>query len=257
MTTEIRASDLFDACRVLFGGEARITSLLLNRSLEMSGLRAAYRKRARETHPDLARSLNVESGLLEERFKEVQSAFEQLRRYLEDPSRFRLVAGAPAREAPPAGRTAPRTGPVRKAGPVRDHVHRGPLPKGPLLFGRFLFYAGAISYRTLIEALVWQKRQRPKVGTIACQWGWLTGEDVLGILKVRNSGERFGECAVRRGYLDGRQLRLLMGRQNMLQPRLGAFFVAKGILSAGQVDRLERAQRQHNRTFRRAENRRP
>ncbi len=245
---EILASDLFQACRTLFGDEASYSSRFLGQSLQMSGLKAAYRKRARETHPDLARSLEVDSCVLEERFKEVQSAFERLRFYVENPARFRLVEAGPG-TAPTSARRegAPARGAARKRqAPPRDCVHAGPLPAGPLPFGRFLFYSGAISHRTLIEALVWQKGQRPPLGAIARQWGWLSREDILGILRKRVPGERFGECAVRQGFIDGDQLRRLTGWQRVLQPRLGAFFAAQGILTAAEVDGLAKAHRLHN-----------
>jgi hypothetical protein len=257
MTSEIRASDLFKACHVLFGKQPGFSTQFLNQSLQMSGLKAAYRKRARETHPDLARSLDVESHVLEEQFKQVQSAFEQLRLYLENPSRYRVIGGD---RKPPASSVTTETVSKRRRAAYRtespeDPVHAGPIPASPLLFGRYLYYAGAISYRTLIDALVWQKRERPLIGKIALQWGWLNGEDILGILKLRTSGERFGECAVRRGFIDSGQLRLLVVRQKMLQPRLGDFFVAKGILTARQVARLEKAHRLHNWECRRTANR--
>ncbi|NPU84480.1 MAG: J domain-containing protein [Syntrophaceae bacterium] len=257
--SEIHASDLFEACHVLFGKQTDVSVQFLNNYLQLSGLKAAYRKRARETHPDLALSLAVESHVLEEQFKQVQSAFERLRLYLENPSRFRLVEGIP-RKAPVSaskGDAPIKRRAARKRDPVHDHVHTGPVPGGKLLFGRYLYYSGVISHRILVDAVVWQKKQRPLLGMIACKWGWLTREDVIVILKRCRPGERFGECAVRLGYLDGKQLRRLTVWQNLLQPRFGDFFVSKGILTAGQIDRLAKDHRLHNWTFRRTARKRP
>jgi hypothetical protein len=246
--SEIHTSDLFDACHVLFGKQTDVSVQFLNNYLKLSGLKAAYRKRARETHPDRALLLAVESDILEEQFKQVQSAFERLRLYLENPSRFRLIEGNPGRASASASR---ENGPIKrkaawKRDPLRDHVHTGPIPGGKLLLGRYLYYAGVISHRILVDAVVWQKRQRPPLGMIACQWGLLAREDILVILKRCIPGERFGECAVRLGYMDDKQLRRLTAWQKLLQPRFGDFFVSRGILTAGQIDRLEKDHWQHN-----------
>ncbi|MGV8079805.1 MAG: J domain-containing protein [Syntrophales bacterium] len=247
--SEIRASDLFEACHILFGDQTDVSVQFLNNYLQLSGLKAAYRKRARETHPDRALSLAVESSILEEQFKQVQSAFERLRLYLENPSRFRLIEGNGRRAAPSASR---EDVPLKKrAARMQDHVHTGPIPAGRLLFGRYLYYSGLITHRILIDAVVWQKRQRPLLGMIACRWGWLSRGDVLDILKQCRAGERFGECAVRLGYMDVTQLRRLTTWQKMLQPRFGDFFVSKGILTAGQIDCLAKDHRLHNWTGRR------
>jgi len=256
--SEIHATDLFEACHVLFGKQTDVSVQFLNHSLQMSGLKAAYRKRARETHPDRALSLAVESRILEEQFKEVQSAFERLRLYLENPSRFRLIEGNPRRTASPAPGEEPpfRKRASRKRDPVQDYVHTGPIPGGRLLFGRYLYYTGMITHRILVDAVVWQQRQRPPVGMIACGWGWLERGDILVILKRRRSGERFGECAVRLGYMDAGQLRRLTAWQKLLQPRFGDFFVRKGILTAGQIESLEMDHRRHNWNSRKSTKRR-
>ena len=42
----------------------------------------------------------------------------------------------------------------------------------------FAYYQEKISYQDLIDALVWQRRQRPVLGAIASKWGWLSEQQV-------------------------------------------------------------------------------
>ena len=56
MGTELCASQLFNACNVLFGPNAGVTVDFI-RYLQMSGLKAVYRKKALESHPDRAVAL--------------------------------------------------------------------------------------------------------------------------------------------------------------------------------------------------------
>lgn len=116
-----------------------------------------------------------------------------------------------------------------------------------LLFGQYLYYSGIISWRTLIDAITWQRLQRPRIGQIAMGWGMLTSRDVVRILTERTLNERFGECALRTGYITHFQHIALIGRQRKLQRPIGEFFVAHGHLSGGQVLHFVNRQRLHNR----------
>jgi hypothetical protein len=131
----------------------------------------------------------------------------------------------------------------------REHFWQCDLPRKKLLIGRVLYYSGIISSRTLIEAIVWQKKQRPAVGSIATQWDWLDQRDILKILSQRKPSEKFGECALRRGYLNRYQLTLLLGRQRLLQPRIGLYFVKQSILNARELESFVEKLRLHNRKY--------
>jgi hypothetical protein len=116
-----------------------------------------------------------------------------------------------------------------------DHFYTGSFPKGILMIGQFLYYSGLISWRTLIEAICWQRRQRPKIGQIAIGWGLISSEDVMQILTDRTLNEKFGECARRIGYLSNFEQIALVGKQRQLQRPLGEYFVESGILSATDI----------------------
>lgn len=246
-------SDLFNACSVLFGSDININIDFL-KYLQVSGLKAAYRKKAFETHPDRAVALEEPTLSLEERFKEVNNAYEQLSSFIEYPWKYSLETYAYAnqpgkKKRPHSSRedvNAYKRGPGASPRRTGEFFWQGNIPRQKLMLGRYLFYSGLISSRTLIDAIVWQKRLRPLVGSIAARWDWLAHEDILAILTRRRPGEKFGECALRCGYISSYQLSLLLGRQRMLQPKIGNFFIDRRIIKAGEMEALVEKLRAHN-----------
>jgi len=130
---------------------------------------------------------------------------------------------------------------------VSEHLWQGGLPKKQLLLGRFLYYSGIISMKSLIETIVWQKNKRPMVGNIALRWDWLDQSDVLSILSSRRRGEKFCECALRCGYISRDQLTILRARQRILQPLIGSFFVERKIITPHEMERIVEQFHTHNR----------
>jgi hypothetical protein len=116
------------------------------------------------------------------------------------------------------------------------------------MIGQFLYYSGLISWRTLIEAICWQWRQRPPIGKIAIAWGLISSQDVIRILTVRNLNEKFGECALRIGYISNFELLALVGKQRQLQRPLGEYFIISGILSTTDIMSMADKQQLHNLT---------
>jgi hypothetical protein len=151
-------------------------------------------------------------------------------------------------------RTRSRAQENRKGAPADWYYYarhvRGTVPKRELLFGQYIYYYGHISYRQLIDAIVWQKFRRPLAGKIAVRWGWLDEGDVRQILMERQRGEKFGETALRVGYLTSHRLRIILVRQRMLQPRIGNYFVEKRILPIWLVETMAEQLRRHNRQYR-------
>jgi len=254
MKTELCSSQLYHACHVLFGSGIDVSADFL-RYLQMPGLKAAYRERALETHPDRAISLAYPPADLEERFKEVNAAYRELHDYLENPCRFKLI-DAPFRERPyqPSesmrtwnGTQTKRTGASPEE--VQRHFFMGTLPKRALLFGQFVYYSGYISYRQLIDAILWQKIGRPLVGHIALRRGWLYEDQIREILKHRQWGEKFGDVALRGGYLTPDELRMILGWQRILKPRIGGYFVEKRLFTVSFVEKMADQFRRHNRKF--------
>ena len=244
--------DLYRAYAVLFGNDANAAADIL-KYLKASSLKKAYRKKAFETHPDRAAALAKSPLSLEERFREVNLAYNQLNSFLEYPWRYpggmhpNRRAHAPARRRQRTHSAAEHN---RHQG-MTEHLWQGGLPKKRLLFGRFLYYSGIISMKSLIAAIVWQRNERPMVGSIAMGWDWLDRNDVRSIIALRRAGEKFCACALRCGYISGYQRDILLARQKMLQPKIGRFFVDNGIVAADEMKRIVEQFHAHNRKHRR------
>jgi hypothetical protein len=202
-------------------------------------VRDAFRRRALETHPDRAQALGRSESSLADEFRRIFEAYQFLSR----------------EEAPPAPRPVAQRPRERASRPPRDHLSRAPLPQRTLLFAEFLYYSGRASWRNLVEAVAWQRRQRPSIGRIAVEWGHLSDDEVREILDRRRrdgAEEPFGEYARRQGFLSGGQLLALLGRQRRLQRRIGQFFVEIGIVGEQEIPTLDADLSRHNARWRRS-----
>jgi DnaJ domain len=231
-------STLLTACRLLFGDEVELCREFLA-SLQPDAVRTAYRARAKELHPDrFAVSPPEVCKRQNERFQELTRAYQLLRTYFGQ------------REAGVRAGVQRTTGyqPIRGSGAeVRSCYPHPRVPAVPLEFGRFLFHRGKISYQELVAALLWQRRQRPSIGSIARRWGWLDEAKVNRVLQEHSSGRRFGGHAVTLGYLNPIQVQVLVRYQQLLHRKLGEYFVEQGILEAVELERLAEDHREHNR----------
>jgi curved DNA-binding protein CbpA len=227
-------SSLLDACRALFGDEVNLGPEFLA-YLQPSGAKVAFRNQAKRHHPDLFPGAPPDVRARQTaRFREIHQAYHLLSNYLEQRRRPRRPEPALRTRS-----TATHHGTHRQTGP-------GSLPPLPMEFGIFAYYRGAIDYADLIDALVWQRRQRPALGVIACQWGWLTEAKVRRILSHRGSGGRFGRKAIETGLLSPLQVETLLRHQRNHQRRLGQYFVDRGLMTNAEADALALDLQRHN-----------
>jgi hypothetical protein len=224
-------------------------------------LRAAWRRRVLETHPDRAAVLGKSEAQLQREFRAVAEAFALLESFAvgskapPSPRAGPAVAPPPrATRSPPPPRGAaphpppqpPRAPPPRAPPPPTAQVAEGPgprLPRRRLRFAEFLYYSGRVSWQSYVAAVAWQRGQRPAIGRLAVDLGLLGQRDVTELLERRRregaQAEPLGEFAVRRGFLNRAQLLGLVGRQNRGQRRIGQFFLERALLT---MDELEGAQ---------------
>ncbi len=228
--------EIFNACRVLFGPNVFVSIDFL-KYLQPEGLKTAFRKKVLETHPDRAKVVGIDDAdIMNERFREVVHAYEKLSPLIEAEKRYILRRGCI------------KTNLWREAKKENvDHFYEGVFPKRKLLIGQFLYYSGVISWRTLIKAIIWQRRQRPSIGQIALDWDLLSSYEIRRILATRDFGEKFGECALRKGYITSYNLMALLGKQRILQPPIGEHFVERNILSSMELERMVEKLQNHNR----------
>jgi hypothetical protein len=222
------------ACRLLLGRDLRAAAGIAD--LDPIALKRAFRARVRECHPDRAAALGRDPRALADEFRSVTSAYA----LLEDALTRRPRSPA-ARPSAPSRAEAPRPEPAQA-----DHRWAGRLPERPLLFGQFLYFAGRISWQTLVQALAWQRRQRPSFGRLVEGWGLATGPELARSLAQRRAGETVGEAAVRLGLLTVAQRDAVLGRQRILQRRLGVYLEESALLPPALIEQLAREQRVHN-----------
>lgn len=266
MTAIASERELFRSCEILFGMELSLSREFLL-YLQPSGIKSAYRQKARETHPDLACATNdSEKKHRTDLFVAVQDAYENLKSYLDAREKGYRIPTRPTGNTANGCRPARHADtPKRPAGSTwrddytagrRPHQtawdfdtakkHQGEIPNRTLLFGHFLYYSGEITWRDIVQALVWQRNQRPRLGEIGRQLGWLTERDILRILERRSPTQPFGATAVRLGLLDATQLNALVLRQKRLQKKIGSYFLEEKRISAQRLQHLIIRHQLHN-----------
>ena len=284
MIAVLAEHELFESCRVLFGAELQVSRSFLE-YLQRPGIKSAYRQKALTTHPDILAS---QGDMVKQHgtdlFQAVQQAYEHLTTYLDArDSGFRFQPLRPIRPQqsapgkakptpPPTPRPQPRAWPSSASATAQSCARRATaftcqtgrptsawqtteawaasaMPTRKLLFGHYLYYAGATNWQTIIKALVWQRAGRPRLGEIGRRFGWLTDHDILTILKQRKLSEPFGSSAVALGLLTNPQLRLMIFQQNKLQRKFGDYFIQHNLLSSLQVNKLATQFTRHNTAY--------
>ncbi len=246
LSAEVTREDLFKACESLFGTEIDISMEFL-KYLKPSGVKVAYRRKAMETHPDRALVVQGASDMMEQRFKEINLAYQLLQDFLAHPWKFSLDENGVIHKR---RRYHPHSSVCRKAHQERtEPLYRGRIPSRKLLFGQYLYYSGQVTFSAMIKAVVWQRLQRPSIGAMALSWGWMDGSGVIEILRYRRFGERFGDCALRFGYLSENQLWQLLDKQKRIQPVIGKYFVEQRLIEPAQLFRLLVAMKIHNNKY--------
>jgi hypothetical protein len=94
--------------------------------------------------------------------------------------------------------------------------------------------------------MVWQQSNRPRLGDLAQEHGWLDRQDEQLIRQAKGAQELWGAAAVRCGRLTEAQLWQLLNQQRQLRLPIGRYFVDNQILSESELVRLLVEQRRHN-----------
>lgn len=242
--------DLLKACAVLFGSE-----LDLNRDflyyIQPSGVKSAYRCRARQTHPDMHRADPLRTDL-NERFIEANNAYEQLLDFVMNRDRRVLPKENEPGFRHHAWQARARTQHTCKRPNAADTsvgFYKGSLPRRRLLFGQYLFYSGAVSWEALIKAVIWQRRQRPRIGDIALKNGLLNERQIKSLLNARRLGEQTGEAALRLKFLSRAQLHYMLSIQQRMQLPFGEYFVREKHLTRVKLFKMLAEFEVHNRPY--------
>ena len=242
--------EIFTDYQLFFGcGKANPVEHL--RNISLSELKAAYRKKVMETHPDRAIALGKGATEMANRFKDVATAYQRLITFVQgnysdvsgvetaDKKGRETIIFQPKDEDVPDSRNHERIVIQPKSERTKQEIYYdGSIPKRKLLIGQYLYYCRHISWKTLIEAIMWQKKQRPRVGQIALEWGILSVDDIRMILSERTYKEKFGEFAYRNGYLTYFEFLAILGRQYRLQPPIGKYFKIQNIIGNEELEEI-------------------
>ncbi|MBF0517790.1 MAG: J domain-containing protein [Nitrospirae bacterium] len=120
------------------------------------------------------------------------------------------------------------------------------MPKRKLRIGEYLYYSGVVAWKDLIASIVWQTKQRQRIGEIATRWGWLNEGKILDIMKSRNRGERLGDALVRLKIITPFQCNMLVWQQQKSQNPLGKYFTAEQLISESDLNRHLTNLKSHN-----------
>lgn len=253
-------NELISAYQILFGTPAVLTEDFFSR-IEPSTLKVAYRKKALETHPDRCRIVGKSETEMSHRFREISIAYECLKLFADGNQNIRINRPPPkpardgARSNHARTRNRARRSPFQNSfnADLKDHFYSGAIPNRNLKIGQFLYYSRIISWRNLIHAILWQKKQRPLFGKIALDWGFLSANDIRYILASKPYYEKFGEYAKRHGFLTPFQQLAVMGKQRMHQPLFGRYFLENGLLDENRLMQTLRRMNSHNQEIRQRE----
>ncbi len=244
----VQDTEIINACRILFGPGVDVTREFLH-YLQPEGVRHAYRKRARECHPDAVGKQGNQDKRTE-LFRRSVEAYELLNDFLRN-----RKSTIPLR--PPSYHKSTRPQPVRRSQikverATNEKYYNGPLPSLRLKLGLYLYYCGAVSYQALVRSLLWQRNQRPPLGEFACSWGWIDKEAVSVILGATHLGGHFGERAVKLGLISESQLKILLLQQRFIQQPIGRYFIQNSLLTESELLRHVKELARHNEQVRKS-----
>ena len=243
--TAITEIDVMRACQTLFGKEINVSKDFLY-YIQPSGVKSAYRKKAKENHPDFFATdplhIQQKQTML---FREILRAYDVLGLFFKqrEDGAWKSVREAVREKRRPAEEKKTEPAPARNN---EEAYFSGTVPFRTLQIGQYLYYRGMIPFRALIKALVWQRKQRPSFGEIALRWGWLDSDGHEKIFMLRDRPRRVGEKAVKLGLLSVFQVNVILLYQRSQQDRLGGYFVQNGSLSQQELEKLVRDLKQHN-----------
>ncbi len=214
-------------------------------SLTVNLLKKTYRKKIFQNHPDRAVVLGLDRSVLDERSKEITYSYDMLLRYVEAKRR-------PARKHAGRGnvRTEARRGGPRAQRPIDEtlfsSINKYQMPPVTISLIHYLYYLDVIDFKTVVEALTWQKNERPYLGKLAREMKILGDSDTARIVRNRRKKELFGACAIRLGLLTSEQVSLLLVEQDARTPKLEAYLLKHAILDERELAFIMEKLDEHN-----------
>ena len=221
MIKDINHQELVSACYTLFGPLFHFSEKSLD-YIQTSGIKSAYREKAKLYHPDRSTIIGESKDYLAARFNELTNAYKLLLDCIKNPVQISFSSTV-------------KNYNYYKKNDKKDFYYSGAIPNRRLRFGEYLYYSKVISWNTLISAIVAQYKKRPRLGELAVKLNYLDFERVTSIIKEVSYLEKFGEAAVRVGLLNTKQLENILNIQKGYNMPIGRFFIDENILTKDEL----------------------
>jgi hypothetical protein len=206
--------------------------------LDPATVRRAWRALAVSSHPDAIWRSAAKHGANDgRRFIEASRAYELVMGYLLS----RPAAPAPSARA--SKRPAPEKPAEKRGGPLYYH---GPVPRRRLRLAEFLYYTGRVSWQSLINAVVWQKRGQPRFGELARELRSISSQDLARILGSRLRHEQTGETAQRLRLLSAAEVERILRLQRARKRPIGRYFLEQESMTSATLVSLLHELHLHN-----------
>ncbi|MFP3984049.1 MAG: DnaJ domain-containing protein [Desulfurivibrionaceae bacterium] len=283
--------DLYKACRIIFGPDLTFSRDFLDYIQMQGIKSAFRKRAMENHPDRAAFQADGEKGHQEDQFRVIKDAYDTLCAYLIVRDREYRLPGKlkRSRTASPGGARyhrsgekhcqgeynrqqagksqRPGKGKFRSSGMQRggafasgyagkqEQRHSRPdkkeIPERRLLFGHYLYYMGVIDWHCLVKALVWQRRQRYRIGELARKKGWLSSRDIQILLKESQPRQTFGQKARAWGLLTDKQVAHLLCQQRKEQRKIGEYLLEQNILNRKQLAELLLSFHRHNAVYER------
>jgi two-component system chemotaxis sensor kinase CheA len=148
-------------------------------------------------------------------------------------SRAKPIAHSPAPPMPDCMSTC-----MQKLGEETQRASEFPNEKvpDPLRLATFLFERKVLTAEQALEALNRLRLRRPMLGCLAVEIGVMTVDQMFETLSQMGEGQRFGQTAVRLGFITEAHLGYLFLLQELRTPPMADFLVAEGVISREVMD---------------------
>lgn len=230
------SKNLINACNILFGPRFKFYPNTLD-YIQLSGIKSAYKEKSKLYHPDRSYAVGIDAEILAEYFKELNKAYNVLVNYK------KIKVKKNNTEIKPHFKT--------KSSVKYNFYYKGVMPKRELRFGEFLYYSRKICWNDLIASIVKQYIYRGKIGRICIELEYINEVTLVKIIKQKKEDEKFGECALRLGYLSIYQLNIALNKQKSKKYPIGRYFIDNKIISTEDLKILLQENRKYNNKIRR------
>jgi hypothetical protein len=242
---DVTLEELLSSCRILFGSDVEITSDFLW-YLQLEGARSAYWRRAKESHPDAHPDAETHmQDKLGYEFDRVAQSYQLLCKFLRYREQTNFMLNGIFGKVSPTIQES-HEGRKQESNNSRDLFYYGKLPNNEIKTARYLYYRGVTSFQSIFDALTWQREQRPLIGVLARQWGWMNDVTVREILTAKHLRGRFCDRALAIGALTTGQRDKLICYQQSCQQRIGKYFIQIGVVSEHEMESLSLERIIHN-----------